>query len=84
MVHLLFCDHLLFIEIEGELELVSGGTYLLVVVNPSLDAFYLLHLFFRPFLVFPEVGCLRTKFFLFVLHLLLVYLQIAIESIGSI
>ena len=84
MVHLLLGDHLLLIEVEGELELVSSGTHGLIAVEPLLDGLYFLHLFLRTLLVFPEIRSLGTEILLLVLHTLLVYLQVAIESICSI
>ena len=81
LVDLLFRHHLIFIEVESQLQFVGQCTYLFITVKPAPDTLHLLHLLLGPDTVFPEVWCLSTKILLLILHLLLVYLQITVQRI---
>ena len=83
-IHLLLGHHLVFIEIEGQLQFVGLGTYIIIAINPFLDSLYLLHLLLSTLGVFPEVRRLSTKIFFFEFNLFLVYLQIVKQFLSSV
>ena len=82
-VHLFFGHHVVVVEVEGQLQLVGGHPHGLVVLDPLLDAFHLLHLFLGAFHVVPEVGCLRAQLLFLELHLLLRNVQVVVQLFGT-
>ena len=84
LVDLFLGHHLLLVEVESQLQLVGSSANLLVVVEPSFDALYLLHLFLGTLLVLPEVRSLGTKILLLVLHAFLVYLQVLVQCVRTV
>ena len=77
-VNLLFGDELVFVEVEGKLKLVGGGTHLGVSVYPFLDAFDKFHLLLGTHGVVPEVGSLRAEVFFFKLDFLPVDVEVSV------
>ena len=84
VIHFLLGHHLFFIEVKGQLQLISSSTNVLIAIEPLLDTLHLLHLLLSTLLVFPEIRSLRTKILLFVLHLLFVYLQVLIQRVSTV
>ena len=83
-VYLILGDHLVLEEVEGQLQLVGLQPDVIVAVNPSFDAFHLLHLLLSPFGIFPEVGSLCAEILFLPLHLLLVNAQVMFQFVGAI
>ena len=83
-IHFLLGHHLIFIEVESKLQFVSIETYLLIAIQPFLDAFYFLHLLLSILRIFPKVRSLSTELFLLKFYFFLVYIQITMESVSTI
>ena len=84
VIHLLFCGHLLLIEIECHLCIVCRCLHLVVAVNPPLQGLHLFHLCLGSLLVIPKSWCLCAQFLLFHLYQFLVYLQVTVQRLCSI
>ena len=82
-VHLGLGNQFLLIEIEGCLQLVGHGAYLFIILYPLLQSFDKLHLRFCSLLVIPEAWRLGTQLFLFILHLLGIDIQVAVQLLRS-
>ena len=75
---LFFGHHLVLIKVKSKLQFVGESTHFLISIYPLLNAFHFLHLLLCPYPVFPEVRCLCTKVFFFVLYLLLVDIEVTV------
>ena len=81
VVYLLFGYEFVFMELEGELQLVGELAHMGVALYPALQRLHLLHLLLGALRVFPEVGRLRAELFFFKFYFLLVDIKIALEGI---
>ena len=79
LVDFFLCNHLVVVEIEGQLQLVGQSAHILITINPFLDGLHFLHLFLCPLWVFPEIGSLRAQFLLFKFYLFSVDVQVAVQ-----
>ena len=78
-IHLCFGNQFFAEKLVCGFQFTGQRLYRRIALNPFFQAFYQFHLCLRTFGIFPETGILRTQLFFFVLHLLAIYVQIAVK-----
>ena len=83
-IHLFLGDEFLLVELESRVEFVAKRLDLCVALEPFLQPFDEFHLLLGTLLVVPETWGLRAKQFFFVLYLLAVDVEVAVELLGAV
>ena len=78
-IDLIFCDELLLVELEGGVELVAKRLDFCVTLEPLFKPLDKLHLSLGTLLVVPEAGSLCAELLFFVLYLLIIDVEVAMQ-----